>query len=320
MGGYVLRRLLISVPVLIGVTVLIFIFINVAPGDPVEMMFPPIQGGVADEEYKERLRERLGLNEPLPVRYLKWLREIATGNLGYSILTGRSVRSLIAVHLRSTLELALAAYLISLVVGVSFGVISALKQYGLFDYVFTVLSLASLSVPGFFLGLVFIYVFGVRLHLLPTSGMQTLGQPFSWGDHLLHLIMPAVVLGTALTATLARYARSSLLEVLGQDYVTTARGKGLKERVVVLRHAFRNAMLPVITILGLRLPFLIGGAVIIEQVFVWPGMGLLTVRAVLEKDYPVLMGVSLLIAIVVLLGNLMTDIAYAYVDPRIRYE
>ena len=306
-------------PVLLGMTVLVFLLINLAPGDPVDMMFPAQQGGVVDEEYKARLRDRLGLNEPLSVRYLKWLREILSGNLGYSILTGVSVRSLIAERLLSTLELTVTAYLMSLAVGASLGILCGLKQYTFVDYAFTALSLASLSVPSFFLGLVLIYAFGVRLNWLPTSGLQTLGRPFSWMDHLLHLILPATVLATSLTATLARYTRSSMLEVLHQDYVRTARGKGLKEHVVVVRHAFRNALLPLITVLGLRLRFLVGGAVVIEQIFNWPGIGRLSVQGVIAKDYPVLMGVSLFIGAVVILANLVTDIAYAYVDPRIRY-
>ncbi len=319
MGRYIVRRMLVSLPVLLGMTVLVFLLINLAPGDPVDMMFPAQQGGVVDEEYKARLRDRLGLNEPLSVRYLKWLREILSGNLGYSILTGVSVRSLIAERLLSTLELTVTAYLMSLAVGASLGILCGLKQYTFVDYAFTALSLASLSVPSFFLGLVLIYAFGVRLNWLPTSGLQTLGRPFSWMDHLLHLILPATVLATSLTATLARYTRSSMLEVLHQDYVRTARGKGLKEHVVVVRHAFRNALLPLITVLGLRLRFLVGGAVVIEQIFNWPGIGRLSVQGVIAKDYPVLMGVSLFIGAVVILANLVTDIAYAYVDPRIRY-
>jgi peptide/nickel transport system permease protein len=320
MGRYILRRLLISVPVLFGITLLVYVLINMAPGDPVDMMVPFLQDSTVSEAWKEQMRERLGLNAPLPVRYILWLKEVASGNLGYSYMRGQSTLKLIGHHLRATLELTVSAYLISLIIGVSIGIVSALKQYSLLDYAVTVLSLASLSVPGFFLALLFIYIFALRLDILPTSGMQTLGQPFSLKDHLLHLAMPAIVLGTELSATLARYTRSSLLEVRGEDYVTTARAKGLRKSAVLFRHTLRNSLLPVITILGVRLPRLFSGAVIIEQIFVWPGIGLLSIRAVIERDYPVLMGVSLIVAVLVVLSNLITDIAYAFVDPRIRYD
>lgn len=320
MSNYVLRRVLIAIPVLFGITTLLFISINIVPGDPVSMMVAPEMQHLADPEWMERERERLGLNKPLPVRYIVWLGEVARGNLGYSILTGQPVSSMILQKLGQTIELTLTALVLSVVVGIPIGIISALKQYSLLDYGLTFLSFVLISVPGFFLGLLFIYVFAIKLDLLPTSGRVTLGQPFALADHVRHLVMPTVILGIEGTASMIRFARSSMLEVISQDYVRTAYAKGLRQSTVIIRHAFRNALLPVITILGLRIPRLFSGAVIIEQVFFWPGIGTMMINSAMASDYPVLMAIGGSTAFLVLFATLVTDIVYAYADPRIRFE
>ena len=320
MSNYVLRRVLIAIPVLFGITTLLFIAINIVPGDPVSMMVAPEMQHLADPEWMEQERERLGLNKPLPVRYIVWLGEVARGNLGYSILTGQPVSSMILQKLGQTIELTLTALVLSVVVGIPIGIISALKQYSLLDYGLTFLSFVLISVPGFFLGLLFIYVFAIKLDLLPTSGRVTLGQPFALADHVRYLVMPTVILGIEGTASMIRFARSSMLEVISQDYVRTAYAKGLRQSTVIIRHAFRNALLPVITILGLRIPRLFSGAVIIEQVFFWPGIGTTMINSAMASDYPVLMAIGGSTAFLVLFATLLTDIVYAYADPRICFE
>ena len=324
MGSYLLRRVLLSLPVLLGITIINFTFIRLAPGDPVSMMIPPevLESGGAQDlspEWRHEMEGRLGLDLPLPVQYVAWVREIASGNFGRSISTGRAVLPEMSLRLWPTLKLMGTALLISIVLGVTAGVLAAGRPYSPFDYAASLLAMLGVSVPSFFQALLFIYVFSIVLQWLPTSGMSTLGIDASLWDSLTHLVMPAVVLGTSGAASLARYTRSSLLEVLRQDYITTARSKGLAERMVLARHALRNAILPVITVISLQLPHLFGGSVIIEQIFYWQGMGLLAIKAVLERDYPVIMAFNLLSAMLVLLANLLADIAYAVADPRIRY-
>jgi len=314
---YILRRVLLLVPMLIGITLVAFTFINVAPGDPVTAMIDPQQGSGGLD--MDAVRESLGLNKPLPVRYLIWLKEVAGGNFGYSYRTGQAVMKRIGERIPPTVELMGTALFISTVAGCALGIGAALKRYSTLDYALSVLSLTWVSVPAYFFALVGLYVFALRLNILPTFGMHTPGSddPF---DHLKHLILPAVVLSLEALAGVMRYTRASMLDVLSQDFVTTARAKGLPERLVTLRHAFRNALLPVITVVSLRIPLLLGGAVVIEYVFQWPGMGTLAITSIEQRDYPVLMGLTLMTASLVLISNLVADILYAYADPRIRYS
>lgn len=318
MVQFILRRFLITIPTFILVTFLIYTFINLAPGDPVTALIDPMASGF-DEEFLQATRERLGLNKPLPVRYLIWLREVLRGNLGYSDFTGQSVLGRIAQRCGATLRLTLAGFLLAVALGVPVGIVSAIRQYSILDYVVTVLSFLGVSIPVFFLGMLGIFIFSLRLKVLPTAGMSSLAETSTMADALAHLIMPATVLGLASAATYARYTRASMLEVLGLDYLRTARGKGLKERWVILRHALRNALMPIITLMGLTLPRLFSGAVITETVFAWPGMGRLLVDSVRTRDYTLLMGITLIIAILVFLGNLIADVMCAYADPRVRY-
>ncbi len=319
MQRYLLRRLLISVPILLGVSIFSFVFIHLAPGDPVEALIDPVMRADLGPEWVAQRRAELGLNQPLPVRYAIWLGQLAEGNMGFSLISRQPVGAQIQERLGPTLLLMGTSLLVAIVIGIPLGVLSAIRRYSILDYVATIGGFVAISTPSFFLGLGLIYVLSVNLHLLPTSGMFTLGVEPSVPDLLAHLVLPVTVLGLGQTPQILRYTRSSVLDVLRQEYVTTARSKGLSDDVVMVRHALRNALIPLITVLGLSLPNLLGGAVITEQIFQWPGMGWLAVRAVNGRDYPLLMGVILVTAMMVLLSNLLADILYAYADPRIRY-
>jgi peptide/nickel transport system permease protein len=318
MGRFLLRRILVSIPVLLGITVAMYIIVNLAPGDPVTALMNPEQMANMGPEWVEQQRESLGLNDPMPIRYVKWLKETATGNLGYSFVDRTAVNEKIGERIWPTLKLMLTVLVIAVLVGVPLGVISALKQYSFIDYLLTILGFLTVSIPSFFLALILIYVFSLKLDWLPTSGMYTIGRPRDFMDSLTHMILPASVLGLAQAAPIIRYTRASLLETIKQDYVTVARSKGLAERGVIM-HALRNALIPIITIIALNVPSLLGGTVIIEQVFSWPGMGSLAIASVQGRDYNVLMGINLIAAIMILLSNLLADAIYALVDPRIKY-
>jgi len=320
MWRWILRRILISIPVFIGITILTFAFVRLAPGDPVRMMVNPEYMAGDAEGYIQRLRAELGLDQPLPVQYLRWVGQVAQGNLGFSYHDRRPVGDILKERIWPTTELMGTALLLAIGIGVPIGILAALKQYSVLDYASAILSLTTISTPSFFLGLAAIYVFSLRLDLLPTSGMFTAGAPPSFGDALKHLVLPASILGFNLAGPFARYARASLLEVIRQDYLTTARAKGLPGRLVTLRHALPNALIPLVTVVGIQIPTLFAGAVVTEQIFSWPGMGQLALASITQRDYPVLMGFTMAIAVLVLCSNLLADIAYAVVDPRIRFQ
>lgn len=318
MGRYIIRRLLINIPVLFGITVLVFTFIQLAPGDPVSAYLRPELG--ATEEMREQMRVKLGLDQPAPIRYLRWLGQTVRGNLGYRMVGGQPVNATLARALRASGLLMGAALTIGCLFGIPLGILSALRQYSKLDFALTALAFLGVSSPSFLLGLGGLYVFGLKLGLFPIGGMFSTSGTVTLADVAHHLALPAMILGFGYVAIMMRYTRSSMLEVVRAAYVTTARAKGLRERMVVLRHAFRNALIPILTIVGLALPEMVGGAVITETVFTWPGMGSLLVDAVNGRDYPLIMGISLSVAIAVLLANLITDITYAFVDPRIRFS
>ncbi len=318
MGQFLLRRIAISIPVLIGVTLLSFVFVNLAPGDPVTAMINPFTRAELGDEWVEMRRDQLGLNDPMPVRYLLWLKEMAQGNHGYSINNGRPVADQILDRIGATALLMGTATLLAILLGIPLGILSAVKQYSLLDYITTILGFLTISTPSFFLGLGLMYLLAVRERWLPTSGMRTLGQPESTRDLIMHMIMPVMVLTFAQLPLIMRFARSTMLEAMRQDYVTTARAKGLAEHVVLARHAFRNALIPLATVIGMTLPELISGAVITETIFQWPGMGMLAMRAVGARDYPLILGTIMFTATAVLLANLLVDVLYAVIDPRIR--
>lgn len=322
MSRYLIKRLLLMIPVLFGITVINFAIYSMAPGDPISVMLDPaiFEGGAArpTEEFVREAKERHGLNDPWPVQYLRWLSSVVQGDLGSSFVTGQPVSDTIVRHLWPTIELNVVALVLSTLIGIGGGLIQALRQYSKTDYTLSFLAFFNVSMPGFFLGLILIYVFSLRLGWLPAAGRQTLGVPFSWGDHLAHLILPALTLGLG-GAGLMRVTRTSMLEVMRRPYVTTARAKGLREQTVIMRHAFRNGLIPVVTLLGGEIPALIGGAFIVENVFNWPGMGVLAVQSVGNRDYPVIMALVLIASCLSIFAMLITDLVYTLVDPRIRY-
>jgi peptide/nickel transport system permease protein len=316
MIDYTIRRLLIALPVLLGVTFLNFFIIYLAPGDPVDLYANPDM----NEADKLLRRDALGLNDPMILQYFKWLVRLGSGDLGTSFSSFQPVSHMIVERLGATLLLMGAALLIAYLIAIPLGILSAVKQYSWLDYVASTGSFFGVSVPNFFLGLGLIYLFGVTLGVLPTGGMNTIGKEGELLDTLKHLILPALTLGTAISAGMMRYVRSSVLEVLGQDYLRTARAKGLPEWKVINKHTLKNALIPIITVVGMDIPMLIGGAVVTETVFQWSGMGQLTIQSILSRDYPALMGINLVAAISVLMSNLWADLMYSFVDPRIKYN
>ena len=316
MRKYIIRRVLISLPMLLGISIITFMFINLAPGDPISAMIDPeeFQG----LEQAQKMRESLGLDRPIPVRYVLWLKEVVQGNFGYSYMSRQPVLDIIKSRMLATLELTTTGLIIATILGTVFGVIAALRQYSAYDYTLSIASLFGISIPTFFFALIALYIFSLKLHWIPSFGMYNASEGFTILGNLHHLIMPAFILSIDSMSGNTRYARTAMLEVLSADYVTTARAKGLAEYVVIARHAFRNALLPMITITTLRLPGLIGGAILIEVMFSWPGMGLLSIKSITNRDYPILMGLTFFSATLVLYANLLADILYAYADPRIR--
>lgn len=323
MNQYIFRRILQAIPVLIGITILTFVFTELAPGDAVSAMLMDQQGSAVEIDV-EALRAKYGLDQPAPVRYLRWVGGILQGNMGVRVRSGVPVAEEIGRRLPTTLQLMLGAALFAIVVGIPLGVISALRQYSVLDYSLTGFVFAGISVPGFFAAIAFIYLFAVRLGWFPTGGYSTagadLGPMGTLLDRLHHMALPALVLGIESTAAIVRYTRASMLEVIRQDYMVTARSKGLAAVTATVRHALRNALLPVITVIGLRLPGLFGGAIIIETIFNWPGMGTLYLDGVSTRDYPLIMSLVLISAVIIVVSNLITDLAYALVDPRVRYD
>jgi peptide/nickel transport system permease protein len=315
MGRYIVHRLLIAIPVFFGITILSFLIMNMAPGNPVDMLINPN----IPKEMLDLKKELLGLNDPLYLQYVKWLGGLLKGELGYSFSRFAPVSQLIGERIGPTLLLASSSLLIGIVIAIPIGVISAVKQKSRLDYVLTGLSFLGTSIPPFFLGLGLIYLVGIQLGWLPTGGMSTLGGKGGYLDVFLHMILPVTVLGVTIAGKKVRYVRASMLDVLQQDYLRTARSKGLSEFVVTHKHALGNALIPIITIVGAEIPLLLGGSIIIEQVFQWPGIGQLTMEAILSRDYPTLMGLNLVAALIVLSTSIFMDILYAMADPRIKY-
>jgi peptide/nickel transport system permease protein len=313
---YIIRRILIAIPVLFGITIINFVIINLAPGNPVDMYMSPD----TPPELLELRKEQLGLNDPLFVQYFKWLGQLLSGNLGYSFSTNEAVGSIIGERLGQTMLLGFCALLLGLLIALPIGIMSAVKQNSKFDYLMTGLSFVGTSIPQFFLGLLCIYIFAVTLGWLPVGGTETLGGNGGIGDRILHIVLPAIALAVGIAGRKVRYIRASMLDVLKQDYLRTARAKGVKEFFVTNKHALRNALIPVITVVGMEIPLLFGGAVIVEQLFQWPGIGQLTIQSIMSRDYSTIMGLNLVTAVIVLSANLLTDIFYSVADPRIKYN
>ena len=317
MGRYIQRRLLINIPMLLIVTILSFLLLQATPGDPLNAYAPP--DSPLSEEQREILRERLGLDKPLPQRYIIWLGEAVQGNLGVSARTGQDVLSVIGGRIGPTLILMTTSLVIGVTAGVILGILTAVRRNSFIDMALSSSALFGISVPVYLAGLVGLYIFSVRLGWFPTGGYTTPGESGLF-DRLHHLVLPALVIAVQYVASTMRYTRSSMIEALSQDYVRTAQAKGLTYRPVVLRHALRNALIPIATIIGSYIPNLLAGAVFIETIFTWPGMGRLFVDSVNARDYPVVMGLVLILAIIILTANLITDVTYALIDPRIRYD
>ena len=327
MGGYVLRRLLGAVPLLLGVATLIFFVLNLAPGDPTAFYFNPN----IPPEVVEQLRRNLGLDQPIHIRYVKWLGAFLTGDFGYSFAQSRPVADVLFDALPNTLMLTAVSLVLVFLIGIAVGAYQAVRQYSIGDSVLSVATLFFYSMPSFWLALMMMLVFSLKAHewgwflAFPPTGVTSVDYEFlsagaKIGDRLMHLVLPVGTLTLALAAGVARYTRSQMLEVIRQDYIRTARAKGLPERTVIVKHALRNSLLPVITLLGLYLPFLFSGAVFVEYIFAWPGMGRVIVDAIFQRDYPVVMATSFLFALMVVAGNLLADVLYAVADPRIRFE
>lgn len=322
MGAYIIRRLLIAIPVLLGITLVGFIALKLAPGDPLTATVnPEVLANLAENpEILEQKRIELGLDQPIfPHQYVRWLGGVLQGDLGYSISTHRSIAYEIGSRLPQTLLLMVVALVMAVLLGIPIGVISAVKQYSKTDYALNGVTIFLASVPVFVLGLVFVYVFAVNLRLVPTSMIHSYGRTDIF-DALHHLILPATVLAIVNAAPLARYTRAAMLDVLHSEYVTTARAKGLIRRHVVMRHAFRNGLIPIITIIAWLAPEAIAGAVITEQIFAWNGMGQLAVDAAGARDPSLMMGIILITGVAVLVANIVADVAYAVADPRVRYN
>jgi peptide/nickel transport system permease protein len=334
MKWYIIKRLLQLIPVILGVTIIAFSLIQLAPGDPARTML----GQHATEKELNEIREKYGLDQPVYIQYGIWLNGVLHGDLGRSILTKELVVNEISERFPNTIELAISAMIFAIIIGGIAGIISASKQYSITDYTVMGIALFGISMPVFWLGIMLMLIFGVILGWLPIGGRIDLFIPFQRitgfmvfdsiisGNFqalisvLKHLILPSIALGTIPMAIIARVTRSSMLEVLRQDFIRTERAKGLTERVVIYKHAVRNAMVPVVTVIGLNFGLLLAGAILTETVFSWPGLGRLVVNSVYERDYPLVVGCILIFAIVFVVVNLITDILYTYIDPRIKYE
>ncbi|WP_313800657.1 ABC transporter permease [Cytobacillus sp.] len=316
MVSYIFRRTLMAIPLLLGITILSFVIIKAAPGGPVSMLMDP----TLKPSDREKFEEKYGLNDPVHIQYFKWLGNMVKGDFGNSLIKrGVPVSELIMNRLPNTLLLMLVSTFLAAIIAIPFGIYSAMRPYSKLDYTVTVGSFLGVATPNFWFGLMLIMFFSVNLGWFPTGGVATLNAPFSIWDRIHHLILPAIVLALADMAALTRYTRSSMLDVLKQDYIRTAMSKGFKEKKVVLKHGLRNGMIPIVTLFGLMLPSFIGGAAITEKIFSWPGIGSLFIDSAFQRDYPVIMALTVVSAIFVVIGNLLADILYAIFDPRIEY-
>ena len=317
MFRYILKRLLYAIPVFLGITFVIYTLINLAPGGPLSVLAASGEMSLSD---LEALKISMGLDKPIVIRYFIWLGDLLHGDFGISYRTSQEVSLMISQRIMPSLMLTGTGILAAMLVGVPLGIISAYKPNSVWDHISTFISFIGASVPNFFLSLLLIYVLAVKLKWFPTSGMQSSGMSGNLLDLLHHLALPAFVCGIQPIGNYIKQTRSSVLEVLNEEYIKTARSKGLTNVVIVLKHAFRNALIPIVTTISLSIPFLIGGAVVTEQIFTWPGIGSLMITAITSRDYPVIMGVAVLICGVVLVANLILDLIYAALDPRIKFK
>jgi peptide/nickel transport system permease protein len=319
MLAFVVRRLAIAVPVLLGILLIAFCFVHLLPGSPIQMLLNPQElNGPGSAKYVASLKAELGLNNPLPIQWLDWMGQLAKGNLGYSYQQQVPVTTLISQRIGATVLLSVTALLLALVIAVPIGVVAAFKQRSWFDYASVGLSMVAISIPVFFLGLMAIYFFSLQLGWFPPGGRATLGIQDSLSDTVSHLTLPACVLASVLIGPYVRYVRQSMLEVLSMDYIRTAVAKGVPRTRIIFRHALRNALIPLTTVLAIQIPALLAGTLVIETVFAWPGLGQMVYQAISDRDYPIILAVVLLSATLVVVFNLIADIVAAVLDPRIR--
>jgi peptide/nickel transport system permease protein len=319
--NYVIKRLLICIPTFLISSVIIFSLMHIAPGDPIEIMFRGTRP--TNPQIIELIREKLGLDKPIYEQYFIWISNFLRGDLVYSYVNNQPVIEQINARLWLTIELVLLSQVLSLLIGIVLGVIAAVKKNSWVDNFLSLSSLFGYSMPSFWMAILFILIFAVKLNWFPVCGSQTLGLEFDfWGalvDHLWHLTLPLLVLSLGSAAWYFRLVRSAMLDVLEMDYIKTARAKGLMERIVIYKHALRNAILPVVTSFGASLGFVLGGAVVVESIFAWPGLGEFAYKSTLARDYPSIIGINMMIVLCVLIANLITDVVIALIDPRIRY-
>ena len=322
MGRYIARRLLVLIPMLLGITIFTYMIMDLAPGDAAMLMFldPDMMG---DPAAIESVRAQLGLDQPIHIRYLRWLGQVVRGNFGNSYVSRQPVLDEIAMRIGPTIRLTLSALVLSVVGGISIGVFCAKRQYKISDYVMSVVALLGMSIPNFFFAILLILLFTLHLGWLPSMGLRTVGFTGPWyamfWDQVQHLIMPVLAVALSGMGSWMRFQRASYLEVMNQDYIRTARSKGLSEETITWRHAFKNASIPIVTMLGGQIPHLVGGALIIENVFGLPGMGSYGVNAITRRDFPAMMGVVFFTAILTIVGILISDLLYIIVDPRVKY-
>ncbi len=314
---YIAKKLLMMIPMLLLISFMVFVGLQLTGIDPINYMITPDQAANADN--LELLREQLGLNDPLLVRYVRWLGELLRGEFGYSIVLGSSIKSLLSTRLPATFELAIYALVLSSILGISIGVISAIRQNGIVDYIGRVFAVIGQSIPQFFFAICLIQIFAIKLGWFPASGRTSPGES-GFMDSFVHLVLPVMTMTLSMCAVLMRYSRNTMLDVMNSDYIKTARSKGIPEWKVYVKHGFRNAMRPVMVILVFRLPMLISGSVVIESVFGWPGIGSIISSSVVSGDYPVIMVTTLMVAAAMLVASCLVDIVTAALDPRVRFD
>lgn len=315
---YIGKRILFLFPTFFGITILAYFISALAPGNPLDLIIGT-SSNMSPEEY-EQLKHQYGLDQPVIIQYFNWLKMTLQGNLGMSYRTAEPVLGMIINRIGPTLLITLTSVFVSLLIAVPLGIFAAIRPYSLWDYLSSALSFLAAAIPNFFVGLILIYIFSVTFRVLPGSGMYTTASDKNFWGLVQHMLLPVSVLSFQQLGILIRQMRSSMLEVLEEDYIRTARAKGLLTYQVIIRHAFRNALIPIVTTVGMSLPFIIGGAVVTEQIFGWPGIGTLMIQSINARDYPCIMGITVFVAFVVLIGNLITDLIYGMLDPRISYK
>lgn len=316
----IVKKVIISLIVLFGVSIIVFMFVHSQPGNPyLEMINPKVPA-----EQTEKMLRELGYYDSMSVKYMKWMSRSIRGDLGYSIQYKEPVISVISARMGNTILLSIVSLVISIAMAIPLGIISAMKKGKSIDYGITIFSFIGISIPSFFFGMLLLKVFAFDFQLLPVSGMKTIGENYEGIEGVLdiarHMVMPCIVLALMNTASLMRYTRSAMIENIGKDYIKTARAKGLTKKKAMIKHGFRNSLIPIITIICMEIPTIFSGALITETIFVWPGIGRLNYEAVLNRDYPLIMGILMIMAVIILLSNLLADLLYVLVDPRIKYS